>query len=255
MNQNAVLAHVGRTSLRLVRDALSHSNRVLDIGSGTGREAIEMARSGKRVVACDPSEESLRILRRKAEEQGLSELITTVPCAASGIDPLLARFGAHSFDGAYSSFALSYEPSLEPIPEKVWSVLMPGSPFLCSIYNRLCLAEVLLFAPFLVPRRAFRRLEGKTVLPVDRFQVVVRSYTRTEVVSQFEPRFILERAWAIPCVVPPNYLSILLERAGPLRPAWEALDLHLNGRWPFRHLGSHTAYLFRARERTATREG
>jgi len=35
--------------------------------------------------------------------------------------------------------------------------------------------------------------------------------------------------------------------AGSLRIPWENLDGRVNSRWPFRSLGSHVAYLFRAR--------
>jgi SAM-dependent methyltransferase len=246
LNENAVLAHAARVSLGLVTRAMADSEFILDIGCGTGREALAFARGGKRVVACDPSEESLKLLRAKAAQHGLSGSIMTFPYAASAIGSLISEFGPHSFDGAYSSFALSYEPSLDSIPAKVRTLLKPGAPFLCSIYNRLCLSEILLLAPFLVPRRAFRRLEGQTRLPVDQFEVVIRSYTAAEVLSLFEPSFEFVRAWGIPCIVPPNYLSVILQNAGPFRSPWEEWDLRLNGRWPFRYLGSHTAYLFRA---------
>src|SRR5439155_21623906 len=139
------------------------------------------------------------------------------------------------------------EPALDPIPEKVWQLLKPGAPFLCSLYHRICLTEILLLAPFLVPRRALRRLEGVTHLPVDRFEVVLRSSRPSTVRRLFAPRFSFEGSWGIPCIVPPNYLASIVRLAGVLRPAWEDLDVRLNSRWPFRDLGSHTGYLFRAR--------
>ena len=245
--ENPVLAHSARASLALVQAAMSRSQFVLDIGCGTGREALELAALGKRVVACDPSRESLAILGRKAAARGLSHNIRTFALPASGIDVLRSEFGPHAFDGAYSSFALSYERSLDRIPDTVRSLLQPRSPFLCSLYNRLCLTEILLMAPLIVPRRALKRLEGATPLPVDRFEVIIRSSTPSMVRRTFDPAFVLEACWGIPAIVPPNYLGRLLLLSGSFRPAWEELDLRINGRWPFKHLGSHTAYLFRSR--------
>ena len=45
---------------------------VLDVGTGTGRAAILMARGGACVTAIDPSEEMLEIARKRAAEESLS---------------------------------------------------------------------------------------------------------------------------------------------------------------------------------------
>jgi len=49
-----------------------HSKRILDIGCGTGRHAIELARRGYRVTGFDLSESQLRRAREKAAEAGVS---------------------------------------------------------------------------------------------------------------------------------------------------------------------------------------
>jgi len=243
---NPVLAHSANVSLGLVKKAMAFSQQVLEIGCGTGREALALASLGKRVVACDPSKQSLGVLRKKAKALGLSERIVTRNLAASEVVALVEEFGAHAFDGAYASFSLSYEPDLSIVPEQVWTLLRRGAPFLCSIFNRVCVSEIVLLAPFLVPRRALRRLEGWTELPVDRYSVVVKSYTPKQVRRLFAPRFSLRDVWAIPAIIPPHYLHAVFSLSGPLRPAWERFDRRLNSRWPFRYLGSHTCYRFQA---------
>ncbi len=44
---------------------------VLDVGTGTGRAALALARRGAHVVGVDPSEEMLRVARSNAEREGL----------------------------------------------------------------------------------------------------------------------------------------------------------------------------------------
>src|SRR5205809_3190638 len=141
---NPVLAHSAAVSLDIVKKAMATSRRILEIGCGTGRETLELAGLGKDIVACDPSKESLAVLRQKALRRGLSDRILTRNLSASNVDTLLDEFGGHSFDGAFASFSLSYEPDLSVIPKQIWDLLSPGSPFLCFIFNRLCLSEVLL---------------------------------------------------------------------------------------------------------------
>lgn len=245
--RNPVLAHSARVSFDLVRRWMSPCDLVLEIGSGTGRETLKLAALGKKVVALDTSRKSLSILREKAEKLGLSDLIVTRLVPASRAAELVGEFGARSFDGAFSSFALSYEPDLTSVPGQVWQLLKPGARFLCSIFNRFCLTELMLLAPFLVPRRGLRRLEGIMMMPVDRFEVPVKSYSVTHVKRLFAPHFTQERVWAILAIMPPNYLQALVKLSGGFRPIWEELDLRLGSRWPFKFLGSHTAYLFGAR--------
>lgn len=245
--ENRVLAHSARVSLSLVRQTVAHSRHVLEIGAGTGRETLEVAALGKEIAACDPSAESLEVLRGKAQRLGVGDRIRTHVVPASRIIELVEPYGEHGFDSAYASFSLSYEASLAPIPSQVRRLLKPGSPFLCTIFNRLCLSELAILAPFVVPERALRRLEGRMELPVGQDRVLLRAYTFRQVADAFSRDFTLENVWAVPSVIPPHYLHVLVDRAGSFRDSWEALDVLLNHRWPFKFLGSHTAYLFRAR--------
>jgi len=247
LSENPVIAHSARVSLELVSHAMSDRDLLLEIGSGIGRETLELAALGKRVIACDPSKESLRLLQDRASRRGLSHRIETRAIPASGLSELVKEFGVHAFDGSFSSFALSYESSLGTVPEDVWTLLRPGAPFFCSIFNRLCLAELMTGAPFLVPRKGFGRLVGTVNLSVDQLAVRARAYRNREVLDAFGPRFKLAGMWGIPAIIPPHYLHQLLTASGGLRTAWEDLDRHANSRWPFRLLGSHTGWLFASR--------
>jgi len=245
--ENPVIAHSARVSLELVSRAMSKKEFLLEIGSGVGRETLELAAHGKRLVACDPSKESLRLLQDRASRRGLSDRIETRAIPASGLRELVKEFGVHAFDGSFSSFALSYEPSLGAVPEDLWTLLRPGAPFFCSILNRLCLMELVTGAPILVPRRGFGRLCGVVNLSVDQLAVHARAYAAREVLDAFRHRFELGGIWGIPAIIPPHYLHRLLAASGGLRTALEDLDRRVNSRWPFRLLGSHTGWLFVSR--------
>ena len=246
--ENSVLAQSARVSLDLVSEAMKDRRFLLELGCGTGRETLALAAAGKHVVACDPSRESLSILRGKAAERGLLDRIETHVLSASGIGSLEPVYGAHSFDGIYASFALSYEPDLHIVSSLTWGLLRPRSPMFATIYNRVCLMEIVLFAPFLVPRRGLTRLEGRTRLPVGGRSVTIRSYTRQEIQSIFGRHYTMSGTWGVPALIPPNYLHRLVDRAGSFRSGWMEMDARYNGSWPFRNLGSHTGYLLMARE-------
>jgi ubiquinone/menaquinone biosynthesis C-methylase UbiE len=56
---------------------------VLDIGTGNGRLAFDVARYARRVVGIDPSDESVRAARAKAQRLGLHNLEFRVGDAAA----------------------------------------------------------------------------------------------------------------------------------------------------------------------------
>src|SRR5437879_1257983 len=70
LSENPVIAHSARVSLELVSHVMADREFLLEIGSGVGRETLELAERGKLLVACDPSKESLRVLRERAIQIG-----------------------------------------------------------------------------------------------------------------------------------------------------------------------------------------
>jgi len=60
--------------------------RILDVGAGTGRVSLPLAAAGYTVVATDPCEEMLAVLKEKAQQQNLT--IETVCCRMADKIPL-----------------------------------------------------------------------------------------------------------------------------------------------------------------------
>lgn len=56
------------------------SKKILDIGCGTGRHAIELTKRGYQVTGIDLSEGQLKRAREKAEKEGLSTLQPSTVC-------------------------------------------------------------------------------------------------------------------------------------------------------------------------------
>ncbi len=87
------------------------SGRVLEMGCGTGRNLIEVARRypTAEVYGIDISEEMLKTARAEIAKAGLSARIRVAQADATCVDPG-ALFGIAAFDRVYFSYTLSMIP-------------------------------------------------------------------------------------------------------------------------------------------------
>jgi SAM-dependent methyltransferase len=119
--------------------------RVLDLGCGSGEDAIAMASRGRRVVGIDPSPRRIERAREKAAAHGLAE-----PALRFGV--LAAESVAEidgPFDGAYSDFGALNRADLAVVGRALAGALRPGAPVLLS-----------LMGPWPLPAAVARALTG-----------------------------------------------------------------------------------------------
>jgi FkbM family methyltransferase len=89
------------THTQLIRLPLLPDYTVLDVGAGTGRITIPMAKCVKRVTALEPSQKMLSILKATAEKEGVSN----IQCINKSLEDFDAGAGVVSFDAVVAFFA------------------------------------------------------------------------------------------------------------------------------------------------------
>ena len=108
---------------RFVEPFLPESGLVLDAGGGTGRWAIPIAERGLRVTIYDISKEMLEFASRRAEEEDLGHLITTMEGDIRKI-----RFSDSTFDFVLAEGdPISYCGNPEKAVQELARVQKPGS--------------------------------------------------------------------------------------------------------------------------------
>jgi len=237
---------------RLMRSiSLSHlvasfppGSRVLEIGCGTGEEALALASRGVDVVALDPSAEMIRIAESKAKSRGTAGRVKFHQASARDI-PRLAESLDGPFDGGYASFSLAYEPDLRPVVEGLHLLLRAHSRFHASVPSRVCLVELVLSVGSGHPSYAGRRLATSHGHKVGIRFVPIRTYTPDSLARLFSPFFTLEAIEALPAIVPPPYMNRIYARFNGFADALERADARLRGRFPFRSFGDHFLARFR----------
>jgi len=108
-------------------------HRVLDLGCGTGRQTIPLARivgpTGS-VVALDVSSTALAALEQEAVAQGLADRVRPVDVALDDLEP---HFDREAFDRVVSSYALYYAEDAPTLFDAIGGVLRPGGVlFFCG---------------------------------------------------------------------------------------------------------------------------
>lgn len=79
---------------RVLKHVPSRNANVVEIGAGSGVDAVEIAKSGFRVIALDKSRESIRVIRRKTEKYPIDICFVVA-------DALNLPFKNHSIDLIY----------------------------------------------------------------------------------------------------------------------------------------------------------
>ena len=120
--------------------------RLLDLGCGTGEDALHFAQCGLHVTAIDISPGMVSQMKRKAGE--------TIRCEAA--DMQTYSQAGNSWDGVFSNFgALNCVPQLDWIRRLT---LMPGAHLVFTVMGKLYPLETVVSLLKGKPRAAFRRL-------------------------------------------------------------------------------------------------
>jgi SAM-dependent methyltransferase len=97
--------------LRRLRRVATPSSTVIDVGAGTGRFALPLAAHVEHVTAVDPSDAMLAILRRDADERGVTNLTT--------VDERWEEAGDAVADVVFSAFVLTLVPDAAAFVSKL----------------------------------------------------------------------------------------------------------------------------------------
>ncbi len=249
MKANPSMRYMRAISLATLQNAFSASQRVLEIGCGTGEEAVALARAGVRVLATDPAAKMLAVTERRLVEEGLEGWVQTRQVAAGELGMLLWEYGERSFDGAYSSFGpLNGESSLQPVAVALAALIRPGGIVVASVMNRFHMFEAMWYLAHARPGQAVRRWGGRSQAKVSTETSEAMQtwyYTPGHLARVLAPYFELTYCRALPFLLPPPYLASLWDKYPRFWERLAVVEEQLAPRWPFRGLGDHFLVVLR----------
>jgi ubiquinone/menaquinone biosynthesis C-methylase UbiE len=262
-------------------------DEALELGCGTGEDALWLARCGAQVVATDASAVMLAVASRKAAATEVAQQITFAQLDLSKIGNVSNTAGVGALAGAWES-GIGYrsrrsgrggsgsdsEPySLLPTPHSRYDAVLANFGVLNCLPDRRPLAEVLarwvrpggrvalvMMSP-LCPweiawytahgqiRPGFRRLRsGVEARLGDSATVRVWYPSARRLRAEFAPDFRPVQAAGIGVLLPPSYLSHLVDRRPRLFARLAAWETRLPGRFPWTWPADHYLQVFERRQ-------
>jgi SAM-dependent methyltransferase len=234
---NPIMQLMRARSLAILESTFPQGATLLDVGCGTGTEAIWLQQRGRNVFAMDSSSRMLEVLSRRAAIADLR--ITTRLLTAGDLVKLVDEVGEASLDGAYSSFgALNTEPSLEAPVAALARLVRPGGRIVLSVMNRWCVAETALLLAGGRARQAFRRTRPSVPVAIGPNIAHVRYPSWRELQRALRTRFRVATVQALPLLLLP-YAWPAFSAHPRLYNTVSRLDRVLALRRPFAWLGDH----------------
>ncbi len=213
---------------------------LLEIGGGTGDDALWAANSGRTVVMTDVSPAMIGAARRKFGDR--SDL-TAQCCSAEDIGGLAGRPGM-AFDGAWSTFAaLNCVEALDGFAAGLATLVRPGGAVMLVMFGCFCPAEIVVEAARGRPRNMLRRFRrGPVSARLGGHEFTVRYHRRRALARSMAPWFELRGSRAIGLFVPPSAAEPWISRHPRLLAAQARLDDWLAV--PLAPLGDHVLFHF-----------
>lgn len=243
---NALIQEMRQEMWNWLDATFAPRSRLIDIGCGTGLDAIRMARLGHEVTATDWSPQMIRRTADRAEHENLLDRVRAEVIGAHELQRLPSSAG---YDGAYSNLGpLNCVPDLRDVAAECARLIKPGGSLVFTVIGRICPWEIAHYAR----RRQWTRLKirfAPDVVPVgmNRHTIWTRYYGPREFYRAFRQHFALTHHRGLCVFAPPPYLTWVRER----HPRWHerlwSLDRRVAG-WPvLRALGDHFLIVMRKR--------
>jgi SAM-dependent methyltransferase len=222
------------------------ASRLIDLGCGTGLDAVRTARLGHSITATDWSAEMVGRTRDRAINNNVTDRVQAL---AIGSQELQRLDGREMYDGAYSNLGpLNCVPDLRDVSLQCARLLKPGGALVFTVIGRLCPWEI---AHYLKRRRwgraTVRFSRGVVPVGMNERTIWTRYYGPREFYRAFERHFTLDHYRGLCVFAPPPYLTWVRERHSRWHERLWRLDRLVSG-WPLlRAMGDHFLIVMKKR--------
>jgi SAM-dependent methyltransferase len=188
-------------------DVFPAGSHVLELGCGTGEDAVWLARRGVRVLATDISRAMLERCAAKARAAGVADRVELAHMDAANLR------AAGMFDGAFSNFGpLNCVADRVALGHQLGACIRRGGMLVAVVMGPYCAWETAWYLAHADPRRAFRRAREGGLAQVGSERMRVWYPSPRRLARELAPDFRVLDTMGIGAVLPPSYLAHLVDR-------------------------------------------
>ena len=217
---------------------LAPESNILELNAGTGDDAIYFAGEGHNIHATDVSVGMQGMLRKKIQEKGVAEKISTELCSYTSLESLKYK---GPFDLIFSNFAgLNCSQELDSVLKSFEPLLKPGGVVTLVILPKFCLWESLLVFKGKF-KTAFRRLfsKGGRRSHIEGEYFKCWYYNPKQVITVLKQSFTLLSIEGLCVFVPPSYIEQFAEKYPRVYKYLLKKESFLKSKWPWKYIGDY----------------
>ena len=242
--------------------AFAPGNHVLDLGCGTGEDAVHLAQRGVRIHATDGSSAMIDLARHKALLQGVGDHIIFSQLDLNTLDsnhpptPPHSHTPTQKYDGAFSNFgALNSLPDRRPLAEALARWIRPGGRLVLVVMGPWCLWEWGWYLAQGRLRTASRRFRSGGLARVGEGATMRVWYpSPRRLRKEFGPYFRPVQTIGIGVLLPPTFGRDLVDRRPGFFERLAALDRRAGRVFPGTWLNDHYLTIFERTEQKVEEE-
>jgi ubiquinone/menaquinone biosynthesis C-methylase UbiE len=216
---------------------LEPSSRILELNSGTGEDAVFLAKQGHFIHATDISEDMQKELRIKADNSSFGRNISNELCSYTALSGLKKR---GPYDMIFSNFGgLNCTNQLDKVLQSFDDLLRPGGIVSLVIISKFSLWEALLIfkGKFkTATRRFFGRKGRKAHIEGESF---LCWYYPPSYVKKYLPGYEVLALEGLCTIMPPSYIEGFGEKYPRLFDFLKRMEEALKSRWPWKSIGDY----------------
>jgi SAM-dependent methyltransferase len=234
--------------------AFQPGEHVLELGCGTGEDAVWLARRGVRVEATDGSPAMLAAAQRKVAETKVGDRVSFSHLDLNAIGSEFRIPHSAFYDGAFSNFgALNCVPDRRPIAEALAGAVRSGGRVVLVVMGPLCPWEWAWHLGHGQAGTAFRRFRRGVEAHVGDGRTVRVWYpSPRRLCAEFAPEFKHIETVGIGAFLPPSYFAHLVDRWPRMFGGLAKLDSSLGRFFPWTWLNDHYLMVLERKPRVQT---
>jgi SAM-dependent methyltransferase len=243
---NPLIAMMRARVMRAVDRYFPEPATLLEIGCGTGEDALALLERGHDVIACDPAPSMIATARAKVTA-AIPDRAASVEFVQGTVETIADSWSSRgrAVDGVFSNFApLNCELSLAPLRLLLERSLRRRGRFIAVVLPQICPLEVALFMARAEPRAALRRFRRAAVADVEGQRFAMKYYGATDFDRALGAGFHRVETRSLGLFLPPLAFGNAFARVPGLLTALGAVEDRVSGLPGLRRMGDHVLLVY-----------